>query len=411
MKSKFPWAYRMSADEVKALFADCQLFFDTSTLLRLYSIPKATAAKVVKSIAKYKARVSIPFHVAEEYHWHVIEHLTARISTTQKQISKFDCKTIFSQLFNSEFLNYLPEEDKAPYLKLVDKFCADANKLLRQRQKDCEEEFNSMEIANSLADQLTDCILPSLPNDEILALKETFKQRLADEIPPGFKDKNKDKPEKKRKGQTNEAGDYIIWCEILKWSQTNNKNVILISNEKKTDWIWEEHGFRIGPRWELKEEFHNTSGGNTFHIIDLNTFLRLTDDEYTQAELKSTEPPADPAPSKSSRPKSTILDILNRYSLESTPLPSTPADGFYDGLLQSQMSAENARQTLENAYSLDDYNKAIELMRSMSRFKPRQKSNPKSHSIDFTPLLFSDDDFRDDTPPATPLIPPTDQSQ
>ncbi len=285
MRTKFIWAYRLSPEEVKELFGKCQFFFDTNTLLHLFRIRKDVAKKAVKSISKYKDRISIPFHVAEEYHWHVVEILTDRIAKTQSLMAKFDEKKLFESLFPQTQIGYFPNEELEPYKDLVKKFCTDAREMLDKRLKECNKDFNSMEIANSLSKQLSDCILPAIPQHELEALVMEFKNRAADEIPPGYKDQHKEDSGKKRCGKTNEAGDYIIWEEILRWAAKAKKDVILVSNENKTDWIWDEHGFVIGPRWELRKEFHERTGGKLFHIIKLDEFLRLTADNYTGSEL------------------------------------------------------------------------------------------------------------------------------
>lgn len=142
-----------------------------------------------------------------------------------------------------------------------------------------------MEIANSLSKQLSNCILPEIPHQELDKLIQEFKIRAANEIPPGYKDQHKEDVGKKRCGRTNEAGDYIIWEEILRWASQAKKDVILISNENKTDWIWKEHGFVIGPRWELRKEFYERTEGKLFHIIKLDEFLKQTDDIYSDPEL------------------------------------------------------------------------------------------------------------------------------
>lgn len=315
MKQKFIWAYRLNSEEIKNIFNNCQFFFEANTLLRLFSIKKDIATKIVGSISRYKDRITIPYHVAEEYHWHLIEHYTDKIATTQKQINKLNPDTLFNEIFINTFLNYLPEEDQPEYKKLVTSFCESAKEILNKRLSECNDDFNSMEIANSLSHELSGCILDSLTDEELQSAYQEYPKRAEAEIPPGYKDKKKSETGKKRMGKTNEAGDYIIWLEIIKWVKANKKNVILVSNEKKPDWIWDEHGFRIGPRWELRKEFYDASEGKLFHIINLNDFLSLTADDYTDLELKATEEDTQKIPNKESSPKQTLY----HYTLEEVP--------------------------------------------------------------------------------------------
>lgn len=315
MRNKFIWAYRLSPDEVKGLFDRCQFFFDTNTLLHLFRIKKEVANKAVKAISKYKDRISIPFHVAEEYHWHIVEILADRIAKTQSLISKLDENKVFGDIFTSTLTCYFPPEDLKPYRELVSKFCHDATDMLNKRLEEYNHDFNNMEIANSLSNELSGCILPSLSDDEIAKLKEEFPKRADNEIPPGYKDRSKEESGKKRLGQTNEAGDYIIWEEILRWAAASKKDVILVSNENKSDWIWNEHGFTIGPRWELRKEFHERSGGKLFHIIRLDEFIRMTDDKgrFSSDELDAMTDTADPVIIPSKKIKTISFDEIDDY--------------------------------------------------------------------------------------------------
>ncbi|WP_337237469.1 PIN domain-containing protein [Proteus faecis] len=100
-------------------------------------------------------------------------------------------------------------------------------------------------------------------------------------IPPGYKDKNKD---------NNQAGDLVIWHEILNLAKTKDQHLIFVSVDEKTDW-WHQSGKSpLYPRFELVDEFREVTKGKSFHIVSLSKLLEIfdTDPEVVES-VKLTE--------------------------------------------------------------------------------------------------------------------------
>lgn len=118
-------------------------------------------------------------------------------------------------------------------------------------------------------------------------IEKDLKRRNDLNIPPGYKDRNKDQ---------NQAGDLVIWHEILNLAKTKGKHLIFVSVDEKTDW-WHQSGKTpLYPRFELVDEFREATKGKSFHIVSLSTLLEIfdTDSEVvksvkiTEEEVKST---------------------------------------------------------------------------------------------------------------------------
>ena len=133
-----------------------------------------------------------------------------------------------------------------------------------------------------LADRILDDDALDLEN-----IEKDLKRRNELSIPPGYKDKNKDQ---------NQAGDLLIWHEILNLAKTKDKHLIFVSVDEKTDW-WHQSGKApLYPRFELVDEFRETTKGKSFHIISLSKLLEIfeTDSEVvesvklTEEEVKAT---------------------------------------------------------------------------------------------------------------------------
>ncbi|OEE43052.1 PIN domain-containing protein [Vibrio anguillarum] len=122
-----------------------------------------------------------------------------------------------------------------------------------------------------------------------------LKRRSRLNIPPGYKDKSKEQ---------NQAGDLLIWHELLNLAESKDKHVIFVSGDEKPDW-WHQSGKNpLYPRFELVDEFREKTSGKSFHIVSLSKLLEIfeTDREvvesikYSESEQKvvneeTTAPP------------------------------------------------------------------------------------------------------------------------
>lgn len=72
--------------------------------------------------------------------------------------------------------------------------------------------------------------------------------RYQKKIPPGFEDE-------KNKNGVNKFGDLIMWEQIKIKAKESQRNLILVTDERKKDWWWKlRDGKVIGPRYELVNE-------------------------------------------------------------------------------------------------------------------------------------------------------------
>ena len=123
-------------------------------------------------------------------------------------------------------------------------------------------------------------------------ISEEFKRRSDLNIPPGFEDKSK---------KQNQAGDLIIWKEILNFAKDKRKHVIFVSGDNKPDWWHKSNKESLYPRFELVDEFREVTeikqsegvswvGGRSFHIISLSKLLEIFGtDENVVDSVKSSE--------------------------------------------------------------------------------------------------------------------------
>jgi hypothetical protein len=102
---------------------------------------------------------------------------------------------------------------------------------------------------------------PAWTAEERCEISADWLWRLANEVPPGFKDAS--------------AGDLIIWRTILRLGAERKRSVTFVSFDRKRDW-WHRHkGGPLHPRFELIDEFRRASGGESFNIVSLNEMLEM----------------------------------------------------------------------------------------------------------------------------------------
>ena len=104
------------------------------------------------------------------------------------------------------------------------------------------------------------------PTEERLAaIRKEGEERYAKKIPPGFEDAKKTEGDK--------FGDLIIWKEMLEKAKADQRPMIFVTDDGKSDWWHSHHGKKLGPHPALIEEFLGITG-QQFHIYELPQFLR-----------------------------------------------------------------------------------------------------------------------------------------
>lgn len=270
MKNKFPTYYRPSADMKKELFNDndCYFVFDTNALLDLYRLGKDTTDKVLSLIEKYKSRIVIPYHVAEEYHTELLNVITKRIASYNDLINNQNQEQALSALCGTFKLNELPSI-KEKLKNLLGDPLKNFFEEVKEERDYLKEQFQSWSLQDKISDSLGDMVLDSFTEEEIKTIETEGEKRYEHKIPPGYKDINKD---------SNKYGDLIIWKEILRFAKSKNCSIIFISRDLKEDWILRCNGMDCGPKQELIEEFRKESKGS-FITCTLDKFLEYANKE------------------------------------------------------------------------------------------------------------------------------------
>lgn len=251
-----------SIDSIKN---DCLFVIDANVLLTPFTtgIKSLEATRKVYDQLKTEDRIYVPAQAVREF----LDNRATKLG---------DIHEVLSKKMNQNF-NYVGSHpllaELAEYKSLEDK-----EKLLKDSIKAYRDEIGKVlavvkgwgwndPVSSMYQEVLADRVL----SDENLDYAEISKDldvRNELHIPPGYKDQAKD---------FNLAGDLVIWYEILILGEQENKNVVFVSGDEKSDW-WHKSGKDpLYPRFELVDEFRRKTNGKSFHIISLSRLLELFD--------------------------------------------------------------------------------------------------------------------------------------
>lgn len=262
-----------TAKSLEQIYEDALFVLDTNSLLAPFQTGKDDIEKiksVYEDLIKDK-RLFIPKHVLKEF----AKNRSTKISELYSHIDKYLSETPTIKAFEYPILGEFES-----YKKLNE---ARANILTHL--KDYKESLKELKkgVTNwNWSDPVTvmysntfnsDSIVDSVLNEENLL--ELYNNRLLHDIPPGNKDKSKDK---------NAIGDFVIWQTILELGKSKKQDIIFISNDEKNDWLLKGNKQSISTKFELVEEFWRETEGHNFICMTFENFVQL---QGLQIDLKN----------------------------------------------------------------------------------------------------------------------------
>ncbi len=260
-------------DEITDIIVNGNIVFDSSSLFNLYRYQKETSEQIIKYLEKIKDRIFLPYMVGLEYH----NNRTTILSQQRAIYPKLNQKV--SQLKKSIADQFLNEQHSTVSFEdiniIVSKFEANIQSYLRSCEKSHPNYLINDPIREKLVHIFKNKTGKALSKQELNELYTKAEERFSCKIPPGYKDaKNKENIVKNYGSLQikSKYADYIIWHEIIEFGKKTNNSTLLICDERKEDWCWEEQGYNLGPRPELTTEY-KVSTGKKFHMLNLLSFF------------------------------------------------------------------------------------------------------------------------------------------
>lgn len=267
MHKQFSWYFNHLNIKYDKAWETGILTLDANVLLNLYRYHDSTMEALLKAIESFGPRVWLSHQAASEFiinRKKVIVDAQVNVANGIKQLSEFNkhiedlTRSLHSyRVFPQEFVGNISDKLK----EVTEAAIKTANETMTKQGNSGSDD----PVLNRLMSIFKGKV-GSEPKD-IENHKQEAKRRIDNEIPPGFKDKEK--------GGDRAFGDYLFWRQVLEFSQETKKPIILVTSEQKPDW-WEIQSGRIlGPRIELLKEVY---GFTTEHFLIYQTdrFLEMS---------------------------------------------------------------------------------------------------------------------------------------
>ena len=260
MKDFFPGYSRKSEAEIKNIWQNGIIMFDTNVLLNLYRYSKSTRETIVSLIAKFKDQIWLPHQAALEYNKNRYEVIADQEKTYKEFIEKI-----------IQIQKDLQTTSKPPFLS--EKVHKELNKVFEKVNSEVEESIGKYcdylkddPIYTELGELFEGRITDEFDEEQLSKIYEEGEDRFKNKVPPGYEDE-------KNKSGNRKFGDLVLWKQVIAKAKELSKPVLLVTDERKNDWWWKiKDGRNMGPRHELVSEIKNEAQVD-FHMYSSERFL------------------------------------------------------------------------------------------------------------------------------------------
>lgn len=250
--------------KIDEIFKDALFVLDTNSLLAPFQAGKEGIDKIGKiySALIENERIYIPKQVLREFAKNRSLKISELFTNIDNLIASVPTIKPFEYPILSELNVYKTIKDKR---ELILKELKSYNEYLAELRNGITDWNWSDPVSNMYSSTFNEKSIIDTTSTEDELIKE-YNERIKNEIPPGNKDKTK---------ETNAIGDFLIWKCILELGKEKQKDIILVSNDEKNDWLLKGNKKSIYTKYELVNEFYNWTGGKNFISINFAKFLEL----------------------------------------------------------------------------------------------------------------------------------------
>lgn len=344
--SAFDGLWRRPNRDYKNAVRNYRIVVDTNVLLELYRFTPAARNELLDVLRQLKGRLWIPHQVAAEYY-------NRRLDAVKEHLALYESVPSKLQEQQNKALQEINAFAKRCSMNrdAKRKLTAPIEQAFAAVQKEVERHREQFDLTLELVID-SDPILAALGNifdgrtgqrfdgekeSELLA---EFQRRVAEKIPPGYKDAGK--PE-------NPHGDYFAWEQILCECSQNTSPLLFVTNDAKEDWLRREAGLIVGARPELVLEFRNRCNED-FLITQLGRFLQIAKEELGASVSESTVQQAENVARHEPRGHSQLITLPARDFAELQAVLREAA--FVSNKAFSRLSAGQAHTARNTVLSL-----------------------------------------------------------
>jgi hypothetical protein len=263
MRKHFAAYYRPTPEEFRALHEGI-VSLDANVLLDFYRFSSDTREQFLALLEKLRSRLWLTHQAASEFHKNRLVVIAGRQrALTQAHEGLKQAQQRLEDLYRSPSKESNERWAKVTEAwKTLDGYVSDLERETVKPSSDVGVD----RIWGRLTTLFEDRVGEPYSADEYQRLFEVGKDRYAKRIPPGFADT--DKP--------GDAiyGDWLLWRQLLDHAKSENKPIVLVTDEKKEDWWLSCAGRTVSPLPELLAEMASEAG-QLFYMYQPDQFLRV----------------------------------------------------------------------------------------------------------------------------------------
>lgn len=243
------------------LTADCAYVLDTNVLLSPYEVG-TESVKSLTTIYKELAAKNRIFTVAQAVREYA-KNRSSKLSDAYSQVHSRHSSLPSANPPHAAMLEGLAEYREVQEIAAeIDEKAKVYGKKLAALKSLLQDWGWNDEVTNLYREVFTkDRIVDhKLSHAEVKAMLEW---RYLHKVAPGYKDG----------GKLDEGvGDLLVWLSVLELGRQTQKNIVLVCNEKKSDWVVRSQKTALIPKPELRHEYTHETGKH-FMLMDWARFL------------------------------------------------------------------------------------------------------------------------------------------
>jgi hypothetical protein len=278
-RDEFQHFYAPGEDDIAAAMRTGLVVPDTNVLLSLYRFQVDARDELFGALEKLGDKLWIPHQVGLEFHRNrlgVIAEQEAYFSKTEQEFNatldglREKVRAFRARIAVDKGAIAQVEDgirDMRGLLGTIMNWASDGSLSMSDHESDAVRARLEILLGNRVGSPLE-------PRELEEARREA-KRRADAGIPPGYKDKAKSDP----------TGDYLVWRQVMNEANARKLPVVFVTDDRKEDWYWREHGLTLGARYELRQEMMLEAGVPVL-IMTTETFL-LHAKTYLDAEVSS----------------------------------------------------------------------------------------------------------------------------
>jgi hypothetical protein len=263
MRKTHPGYYRPTKAEFEALWKNCTFAFDANVLLNLYRYSADTRDRFLGVLDKLTERIWLPHQAALEYQENRLVVISQEAAAYDQYV---DILQKIPGRLDTDLRGKASRHSRIDTDKVIEGIRLAVDGAVRELRESRARHPVYGFAEDSIRDRLTLLFEDDrvgkrdAPADALKKAEARFKANM----PPGTKDKSK--------GGQEQYGDAIIWLQLLEFAPKSvSKSLVFVTDDRKTDWWWEERGETLGPLPELIQEM--SDAGATYYQYKPASFL------------------------------------------------------------------------------------------------------------------------------------------